>query len=741
VWRPADWPSATRAPRPGILRRYPPRVRTGVEELEALVRDPAFLAGASPRRLAEVLSGIDELGSAVLRAYRRALPRLLAAPGPERLGLLRAMAAAEEPDALSELATTEWERLWFFEDMPSAFHVRLPGHKGNASTVAFAEVGGRAVVAGDGTLRWWDPRDQTVVGESAVLTSAVTAAVFGEVLAVGDVGGTVWLWDPGAGEPVPCVRVDGEVVDLAFVGRDLLAVAFTSDLESHVYLYDALAGERVRVLLDGSWDTVLGLAAPVVGNRTVVAAVSYETVYLWDPVTGDVLTTWSAEDTFDHREHESYQMDRFDAPLMVGVLDQRAVLGVAGVAECGGADPRHEDRTVVFWDVRTHAEVTRYDLHCDEAPVAVTTVAGESLMATATYDQVTPAAPVRIRRLDGEPVADLLGHTSSVNAASFGQVGGRTHLATADSSGQVFVWDVTTAHRLDSTHGHTRKGRSASGIAFVPGTERPMLVTGDHSHRLCVRDALTGDPIDWLDGTAGYDDQCRYAVAAGSVATEPRLVSSGDTSGIPLWNPVTREKVLTLDTHGGPTGLAFGSAGGRDLVAVGAGIWDAVTGERVAVLRADTVTSVAFGVIRDDQPVVATLDWGRVDLWDPLTGGHIAQFRGQGPGRGVAIGRVDDRDVLIAGTATGVRLWDIAEGTVVSDLAHPAPVTCLALHEGTLATGTKDGTVMLWYTATRSSVLATFAHPVHAITTAAIDDHLHVFAQADNGHGIAWRID
>jgi WD40 repeat protein len=741
-------------------------VRTGAEELAALIRDPAFLAEASPQRLAEVLSGIDELGPAVERAYRRALPRLRAAPGPERAGILRAMAAAEEPDALPELPAPEWQRLWFFEDMPSAFHVRLPGHENRTAAVAFADVAGRPVVAGgasDGKIQLWDPRDQTIVRQLAGHTSAVTKVAFGEiagrtVLASGDHDGAVWLWDPADGEPMLCVLVEGKVVDLAFVaaveGRELIAVAFTSTYDSHVHLYDAVTGVQVRVLLGEFWDTVLGLATLVVENRAAVAAVTYETVYLWDPATGELLTTWSAEDTWSGQDHEPYPMDRFDAPLMVGVLEQRVVLGVAGVAECGGADPRHEDRAVVFWDAQAYSEVKRYELHCDEVPVAVTTIAGESLMATATYDgphsQVTPVAPVRIRRLDGEPVADLFGHTSRVNAASFGQVGRRTHLATADSSGRVFVWDATTPHRQyrnESTHGHAQKGRSASGFAFVPGTQQPMLVTGDYSHRLCVRDALTGEPLGWIDGTAGYDDQCRYSMTAGSVAGEPRLMSSGDTSGVPLWNPVTREKVLTLDTHGGRNGLAFGSAGGRHLGVAGAGVWDAVTGERVAVLRdgdlhAGTVTSAAFGIVRN-RPVVATLDWSRLHLWDPLTGRHINEFRGQGPGAGVAIGRVAGRDVLIAGTATGTRIWDTADGALLGDLAHPAPVTCLALEGNTLATGTKDGTVLLWNAAAqrRLTVLATFAHPVHAITTAMIDDHLHVFAQADNGHGIAWRID
>lgn len=80
-----------------------PELPPGPARLEELVRDAAFLTEATPARLSAVPSGVDEPGSAVLRACRRALPRLRAAAKWERVGILRATAAVEEPRALDEL--------------------------------------------------------------------------------------------------------------------------------------------------------------------------------------------------------------------------------------------------------------------------------------------------------------------------------------------------------------------------------------------------------------------------------------------------------------------------------------------------------------------------------------------------------------------------------------------------------------------------------------------------------------
>jgi hypothetical protein len=156
----------------------------------------------------------------------------------------------------------------------------------------------------------------------------------------------------------------------------------------------------------------------------------------------------------------------------------------------------------------------------------------------------------------------------------------------------------------------------------------------------------------------------------------------------------------------------------------------AATGKKVAVLNdggriaMEEVTESAFGAV-GDRPVVATTSWRALHLWDPLTGRHVRKLPHDGRRAGVAIGRVGDHDVLAAGEHDEVRLWDAATGELWRSVPHAAPVTCLD-GRALLVTGTGDGTVRLWDAGTqrRLATLATFAHPVHAVTAAAIGGRL-----------------
>jgi hypothetical protein len=131
----------------------------------------------------------------------------------------------------------------------------------------------------------------------------------------------------------------------------------------------------------------------------------------------------------------------------VGVLEQRTVVGATGLSECGGIDPQHEVAPPSS-GTRSLAEVSRFELSCDEAPIAIT----------------------------GRTVSDLPGHTKRIVHARFGMMGEQTLLAMGDTTGRLVVWDAWQSAPARKAYGPGElAGRAASGIGLAKLGQRRDL--------------------------------------------------------------------------------------------------------------------------------------------------------------------------------------------------------------------------------------------------------------------------
>ncbi|MEV4579275.1 WD40 repeat domain-containing protein [Nonomuraea jabiensis] len=761
---------------------------------------------------------------AVLRACRRALPRLLALPGPERLEFLRATAAAEEPEALAALdaaardaralaaldeaarrtrdlaapdaaardtrAQAEldaagpgaWDLAWETGERPTAFHICPARHDGPVRAVAVGEFGGRTFVASGGddhVVRLRDAFDQSGPDLEG-LTASVRALAFGvvdgrPVLAGGDHDGTIRTWDPLTGaRGFARETAAGHPSALAFVtaegGRVLLAVAIGYDdheiptADGRVELLDPVTGELVRELR-AEWDeTMLDLAVATLGERTVLAALSYDTLYVWDPATGERFGTAELSDVWPDLENEG-----FAPPLLVGARNE---IGVVVRIE-HPPDYTVQSREAIYLKLDDFGDRARgggFDR--DQGPVAMTTHARRNVMLVANHTDTgraweRPAKAVITYGGDGKDDVHLDADTRLITAAAFGSLEGSLCLATAGLDGTVQLWDAQTPHR------HRRIGYGGSGLAlFTTAQGAPALAVGTHSDTVLLVDAASGEKIGSVgcrQSGRGHDcdlspyDHCCRGLAAGNAAGRPYLASSGCAAyGTMLWQPLSKIRGIarkgdatsgrvTFGTgdHSSPTALAFGEVDGRVLLAAGAEVWDPVTQECVARLPrwGFALSESAFGRAGEHQPALATRRDNQVDLWNPLTGRHLQVLDVDDTGEGLAMGRVAGRDMLAVGSGRYVHLWDTAAWERREWIPHTSTVTCLTLAEhgdrALLVTGTEDGTVTLWDAASqrRLAVLGAFARPVRAVAATTVRGSLHVYGQSRYGRVLAWRVD
>ena len=125
-------------------------------------------------------------------------------------------------------------------------------------------------------------------------------------------------------------------------------------------------------------------------------------------------------------------------------------------------------------------------------------------------------------------------------------------------------------------------------------------------------------------------------------------------------------------------------------------LWDTHTGKHKATLRKHTgwVSSVAFS---PDSRLLATGDHRRtIHLWHPATAQHIATFTTRN-GSVTAIAFSPDNSILAAGTTDGIHLQNLETGTSISiSKLGSSNVLAFTSDGTTLASGNWDNTIRLW---------------------------------------------
>lgn len=273
----------------------------------------------------------------------------------------------------------------------------------------------------------------------------------------------------------------------------------------------------------------------------------------------------------------------------------------------------------------------------DDSLVAEVIQAGPrpiGLAVTGSILAVARAGVVELHDLaTGATRPALTGHTRWPELAPV-TIGGRPHLVTGSSYGQVRLWDLTAAAPAVGA----RHADPITATAFVPGHDGEVLVTGDMEGTLRRWRGRDGQPLGppLADRTGPV-----RALAAWRDADRTMLATAGGDVNYGLdgdlrrWDLESGTRIgPVLPGHGGQTHcVARAEAGGRSAFLSGGNdrflsLWDAATGERVTHDETGKypVDGLAVGQI-DGRPTAVVSramhqpirffdlgDWGRLEL-------------------------------------------------------------------------------------------------------------------------------
>jgi WD40 repeat protein len=586
--------------------------------------------------------------------------------------------------------------LWSVQER-RPFGQPLVGHTDAVTKLAFGPDGGTLITSGaDRALRLWsvesgqqiDP--QPFRGHAEPILS-VAFSPDGLTLASAGADHTIILWKLGerlhrVGQAAATHTVPVRSVVVSPDGRTL-----ASGGEDHkVVLWNTFTGQRVGPPLAGHADVVMSVAFSPDGKQ-VASGSADKKVILWDAGTGQRLRPPLS--------------GHADAALSLAYSPDGRLLA------SGGGDA---DRAVRLWDVATGQPVGQPLLgHAAGVWSLAFSPDGQLLAAGSGDGQVAVWNVASGERLLG-PVG---GHTGRVSALAFG--GGGSTLVSVGEDKRMSVWEVGSFRRTDRPLVDP-PAEPLTAAAF--GRDGSVLSTGHGKGSIVLWDVATGRPI----GAPFADDSISSSVSGLSLSTDGRTLASAHLDG-----SVRRWSVATHRTTGGALNghaksvwsvafssdgemLAYGSEASHDTETGAIGLYSVGEYRSVGTLKGHEswVTSLAY---RPGTSTLASGSCGRWDaercvegeirLWDQATrSGDVSRvLRGHTDWvQAVAYG--PDGRRLASGSADGtVILWDTATEQPLGPESPTVPaqamaVTTLAFSPDgqTLATGSDDRTVVLW---------------------------------------------
>ena len=337
-----------------------------------------------------------------------------------------------------------------------------------------------------------------------------------------------------------------------------------------------------------------------------------------------------------------------------------------------------DDGTIRLWNVQDGQCINVLDDHTDDIlAIAIR----DQLMVSASQDRT-----VRLWNLHGQSLKTWRGCTSGIRSISLspdGQI-----LASRGQDETVHLWHL-----------------------YLYGKASPL-----RPYKTLRRTTNSGsDLTSWTsDLSFNFEGQ--------------NIATNGQDGAILIWNVQTSvlhqllghdAPVWTVRFH--PTGKTLVS-GSHDQTLR---LWDMQTYQCLCILQGhqDGVRAIAFAT--DGQKLASGSSDQTIRLWDVETGEELQVLRGHTGGVFSLLFTADDQHLVSASFDQTIRLWNIQTGNVIQILqGHTGGVWSIALSPDgqTLASGSGDRTVRLWHLPTGECLQVLHGHSSSVTSVIFIND-------------------
>jgi len=455
-----------------------------------------------------------------------------------------------------------------------------------------------------------------------------------------------------------------------------------------IILWDVAIGKRIRQLTGHKSDVNSVTFSP--DGKMLASGSDDQTIILWDVATGTQISQFIGNNDIKHRGN---------------------ILSVAYSPDGNMLASGSADQTIILWDVTTGNPIGQLIGHTSQvrsvafSPKCINLPEGcVEMLASGSYDDHIILWNVATQQQVFQP---LEGHDGDVFTVAFSPDG--STLASGSRDNTVILWNAATGELIRRLIGHKDNVLS---VAFSP--DGKILASGSLETTIILWDMETLQPIGQpLTG---------HSKPVASVAFSPdgkALASGGWDSKVILWNVPMRQPMSKLLTDSysvksiavSPDDNTLASGSYNDEII----LWDISKKQPIGKSltgHTDYVNSVAFSP-QDGGKILASGSGDHtVILWDVATQKPIGQPL-QGHSNWVMSVAFSPNGKILASGSCGAKsadsnnctqgeiiLWDVATRRPIGKplKGHSNWINSLAFNSDgkTLASGSGDGTVILW---------------------------------------------